>query len=601
MGNIESQRKLDCELKGEELSLKNITEVLEEIAKFNFKILNLSQNQISYIHPSLKNKKIEEIKLNSCKLTSLPQNLTTIESLTKLNLSTNKLQKDSTQEIVKLKNLTDLNLSFNCLEEFEGFEGSNLIKLNLTSCNLKKLSNKIFQIASLEELELIRNFDLMFEELDENINSKLRKLSISNSKFIRIPEVIFHLISLVHLDVSYNKITELSKIDSLRNLVYLDLSNNKLNVLPSEFKKLEKLKLLDLSNNDFTEFPLVLKYMKNINEIIISSNRIEKFPEMDEETNLKIFKSKRCGLRDVPGSFITSYLKNTTLISFESNKIQELPSFKSNEYLERLDINDNELEQIPEIPKSLEDLSVQMNKIQEIPDILYDISALKQLNLGFNQLTKIDEKLSQLKNLEYLYLDHNPLLELPSKEILTLSKLKKLSCSETGILAIPDEIKEAIETKNFESVVNFKVSFPDKIIDKLYLGSMLCSSNRGIFDKLQIKAVMVVGNKLETHFPESVKYKVVEISDTPSENLFAYFEECIDFIHENMKNGSVLVHCAAGISRSATIVISYLMKIHKMNLNDAMNHVTDRRSIVSPNYGFMKQLEKYEQILQKKV
>ena len=56
----------------------------------------------------------------------------------------------------------------------------------------------------------------------------------------------------------------------------------------------------------------------------------------------------------------------------------------------------------------------------------------------------------------------------------------------------------------------------------------------------------------------------------------------------------VLVHCMAGISRSSTITISYLMKYKNMKYQDAYNHVRERREIISPNYHFVEQLKEWE-------
>ena len=53
-----------------------------------------------------------------------------------------------------------------------------------------------------------------------------------------------------------------------------------------------------------------------------------------------------------------------------------------------------------------------------------------------------------------------------------------------------------------------------------------------------------------------------------------------------MAGGRVLVHCVQGISRSSTIVISYLMLTQNLNYEDALKFVESRRKIVSPNLGF---------------
>lgn len=57
------------------------------------------------------------------------------------------------------------------------------------------------------------------------------------------------------------------------------------------------------------------------------------------------------------------------------------------------------------------------------------------------------------------------------------------------------------------------------------------------------------------------------------------------------------MHCHAGISRSATVCIAYLMQQKQMTLNDAYSFVKSRRPIISPNLHFMGQLMVYQQNL----
>lgn len=52
-----------------------------------------------------------------------------------------------------------------------------------------------------------------------------------------------------------------------------------------------------------------------------------------------------------------------------------------------------------------------------------------------------------------------------------------------------------------------------------------------------------------------------------------------------------MVHCFAGVSRSATIVIAFLMQECGMSLKDAYNHVKQKRYFIHPNDGFKRQLQ----------
>lgn len=64
------------------------------------------------------------------------------------------------------------------------------------------------------------------------------------------------------------------------------------------------------------------------------------------------------------------------------------------------------------------------------------------------------------------------------------------------------------------------------------------------------------------------------------------------------KGGRVFVHCHAGISRSATVCIAYLMQHKKVSMTDAYKYVQSRRPIISPNLGFMGQLMVHQKNLE---
>ncbi|KAM3174755.1 hypothetical protein ACTXT7_009885 [Hymenolepis weldensis] len=81
-------------------------------------------------------------------------------------------------------------------------------------------------------------------------------------------------------------------------------------------------------------------------------------------------------------------------------------------------------------------------------------------------------------------------------------------------------------------------------------------------------------------------------NDTPYDNLLKYFEKSINFIEKNIGSG-VLVHCQAGTSRSATIVIAYLMWKFRIPFDKAHDQVYKSRWVF-PNDGFRKQLKCFE-------
>ena len=82
--------------------------------------------------------------------------------------------------------------------------------------------------------------------------------------------------------------------------------------------------------------------------------------------------------------------------------------------------------------------------------------------------------------------------------------------------------------------------------------------------------------------------------------MLAYFERANDFIHsaltENEEN-RVLVHCAAGASRSGAFCCAYMIVEGNMTLDQALAHGRKNRKKFFPNFGFQKQLRCLEQAL----
>ncbi|CAO3656577.1 unnamed protein product [Mucor hiemalis] len=82
--------------------------------------------------------------------------------------------------------------------------------------------------------------------------------------------------------------------------------------------------------------------------------------------------------------------------------------------------------------------------------------------------------------------------------------------------------------------------------------------------------------------------------DVDGQNIIQYFDETNDFIQQTYKaGGKILVHCQAGVSRSATVLAACLMKSKKIKRDEAIEIIKRKRSCVAPNDGFMEQLGLY--------
>lgn len=135
----------------------------------------------------------------------------------------------------------------------------------------------------------------------------------------------------------------------------------------------------------------------------------------------------------------------------------------------------------------------------------------------------------------------------------------------------------------------------------LHMGGSFLNSNPQLSPILGYTHVLNIASEISPNWLLLLmlkKYKKIPADDNYSYNIRIIFEEAFQMIDEaRQKNGKILVHCAMGISRSATIVIAYLMSRYKMSLNSAYNYVKSIRPEINPNRYFMKKLEEYEKEL----
>lgn len=94
---------------------------------------------------------------------------------------------------------------------------------------------------------------------------------------------------------------------------------------------------------------------------------------------------------------------------------------------------------------------------------------------------------------------------------------------------------------------------------------------------------------------DHIKYKLFDLPDCPTYVIHNIFKEALTFMREAIEaKGTVFVHCGRGVSRSATLVIAYLMHYDGKMFQDALTLVNRQRRCAYPNIGFQLQLQYFE-------
>jgi len=191
--------------------------------------------------------------------------------------------------------------------------------------------------------------------------------------------------------------------------------------------------------------------------------------------------------------------------------------------------------------------------------------------------------------------NENPFLKEMEQEL--KNSMKNFNLGEDNKL---DKTIKLLNMLQLSSTIKILKSdnIPLEIIPHLYLGSIGSASNLKELQKCKITHIVCCGENIKNFFPDKFKYFNIPILDSDKEDIKKYFESSYKYIDEAIKNkGNVLVHCHAGVSRSSSFVIAYIMKSQKKKYDTALDIVKSKRNKINPNPGFIQQLKEYEKEL----
>ncbi|XP_077461900.1 dual specificity protein phosphatase 5 [Stigmatopora argus] len=136
---------------------------------------------------------------------------------------------------------------------------------------------------------------------------------------------------------------------------------------------------------------------------------------------------------------------------------------------------------------------------------------------------------------------------------------------------------------------------PVEILPFLYLGSAYHATRQDYLTDLHITALLNVSRRDMQPAKDHYNYKWIPVEDSQMADISSHFQEAIEFInHIKQSGGKVLVHCEAGISRSPTICMAYIMRTQQLKMDAAFDIIKERRAVISPNLSFMGQLLQFE-------
>jgi protein-tyrosine phosphatase len=138
-------------------------------------------------------------------------------------------------------------------------------------------------------------------------------------------------------------------------------------------------------------------------------------------------------------------------------------------------------------------------------------------------------------------------------------------------------------------------STPNEIIPGLWIGNVDAADNHKELIARGVRVVIDLSDEPYSRSP-NIHYVKIKIEDRADSDIRSLFDQTNAFIHSVISSGfgSVFVHCLAGVSRSGTVIVAYLMWSLGLCVEAALAHARLGRRCINPNSGFMRQLKSYQ-------
>lgn len=144
--------------------------------------------------------------------------------------------------------------------------------------------------------------------------------------------------------------------------------------------------------------------------------------------------------------------------------------------------------------------------------------------------------------------------------------------------------------KSYEYNNNVEYSSPTFICDNIYIGNINSVSD---YDKLKdfgIQKIIIAGSGLLNKVNSRFQHIELLIDDSLEQNIVPHIDIALNFINA-YRDDKILIHCCSGISRSATIILAYLIRKYNMSFSDAETFLKSKYIKAKPNSNFVSQLK----------
>ena len=152
--------------------------------------------------------------------------------------------------------------------------------------------------------------------------------------------------------------------------------------------------------------------------------------------------------------------------------------------------------------------------------------------------------------------------------------------------------RETTEINLLKKFNSLYFSEPDLIIDNIYLGNGHNAANLNTLNKFKINIIINVTNELDNYFDSLLIYYKLEVLDEKNAKISKYFNQFLNILKLH-RDKNILVHCFMGSSRSAVLILLYLIKEKNIPYDKALNFLKEKRDVVNINNSFLLQLKNY--------